>query len=58
MDKLNKFYNDSSWKTMKSVNEQIKIIKGVAKEHALKATIKIKKEGIWYVVYVKLNRNK
>ena len=60
MDKLNKWQLDSSWKTKKSVNEQIKVIKQVNKEYGgdLKMTIKVKQEGIWHNIYVKYNRLK
>ncbi len=56
LDKLNKFYLNSWWKTKKSVNEQVKIIKQVASDYGLKATIKIKPDKIGYNIYVKLNK--
>ena len=58
MDRLNKFYIDSSWRKKKDVNDSVKIIKQVAKEQNLKSTIKIKDDGIWHTIHVKLNRNK
>ena len=61
MDKLNKWYQDSSWRKKKWANEQATMIKSVDKEFgddALKSTIKIELEAGWYNVYVKRNINK
>lgn len=59
MDKLNKYYLDSSWHAKSDVKEQIKIIKSVAKDTGLFAKIKITKainKHLMYDVHVKLNR--
>lgn len=56
MDKLNKWYLDSSWATKKLAMEQIRLVKSVSKEFGLKSKIKILFKDGWYNVHVKNNK--